>query len=223
MRTTLRKLRKSPTVGLAFTNSLKGNTPDKRREAALTAKLVLDWLNAAPSANTKRVESLIEACHRVSELVETIKASGGPSSGQNAEVLRAASELNIGLGRYKWHPGVSGSMGAHSHFKIVFGILGVAFDQSLAMEHYSVQWIVENVDAVQKVRRCRVATCRKWYYAKTDHQKYCGGACRQKDAAQGDDFKEKRRVYMKKYRSEEAERDARAKRLANRLGKGKDK
>ena len=114
-------------------------------------------------------------------------------------------------------------MGSGSHFKLAFGIVGTVFDHARSVELYAVQWVVQHIDAVQKVRRCRVAKCRKWYYAKTDHQKYCGSACRQKDAAQGDDFKEKRRVYMKKYRSEEAERDARAKRLANRLGKGKGK
>lgn len=169
----------------------------------------------------KRVADLIEACHRISELVEAIKISGGPSSGQNADVNRAVLELNIGLGKYKWHPYVSGSMSAESHFKILFGMVGVAFDHTTAMEHYAVQWIVEHVDAVQRVRRCRVLECRKWFYAKTEHQKYCGGKCRKKDNSEGDAFKEHRRLYMKKYRSEEAERDARAKRLANRLAKRK--
>jgi hypothetical protein len=171
----------------------------------------------------KRVAELIEACHRISELVEAIKTSGGPSSGQNADVGRAVLELNIGLGRYKWHPNVSGSMGAESHFKIIFEMVGVAFDQTVAMEQFAVQWIVEHVDAVRKVRRCRVQQCRKWFYAKTDHQKYCGDTCRKKEASQGEFFKEQRRVYMKKYRREESARDARAKRLANRPGKGEMK
>jgi hypothetical protein len=156
--------------------------------------------------------------------VETIKTSGGPSSGQNADVNRAVLELNIGLGKYKWHPYVSGSMGAESHFKILFGMVGVAFDQERSLEHFAVQWIVEYVDEVQKIRRCRVLRCRKWFYAKTDHQKYCGDTCRKKDASQSDDFKEKRRVYMKtQYRPREKERNERAKRLVNPKAKEKGK
>ena len=186
---------------------------------ASTANIVVASLNAKPTAGTKRVTDLIEGCHQISRMVETIKASGGSSTGQDADVNRAVLELNIGLGKYKWHPYVSGSMSAESHFNILFGMVSVPFDQELGIEHFAVQWIVENVDAVQKIRRCRVHQCRRWFYAKTDHQKYCGDTCRKRDASQGESFKEQRRVYMKKYRSEEAARDARAKRLA----KGKSK
>jgi hypothetical protein len=70
---------------------------------------------------------------------------------------------------------------------------------------------VDHVDAVHRIRRCHRLQCRKWFFAKTDHQKYCGDNCRQRDAAQGDSFKEKRRIYMKKYRREEAARDKRSK------------
>jgi hypothetical protein len=223
MRTTVRKLHNYPTLGLGLSNSVTGKTPDRKRAAADTVALVVSWLNTKPNASTKRVENLIEACHRTSALVEDIKASVGPNSGQDKELVRAISELNMGLGRYKWHPGVLASMDAASHFKILFGILSAPSDPTLAVEHYAVQWIVEYVDAVHRVRRCRVRTCRQWFYAKTDHQKYCGPACRQKDASQGDTFKEKRRDYMKKYRSGEAERDERAKRIANRLARRKGK
>jgi hypothetical protein len=83
----------------------------------------------------------------------------------------------------------------------------------------AIQWIVDHIDAVHRIRRCHRLQCRKWFFAVTEHQKYCGDNCRQRDASQGESFKEKRRIYMKKYRSEEAERDA----LAKRLAKGKRK
>ena len=219
MRNTVRPLHQQAILGSTITSLFKRSKPDRKGVAASTAEMVVAFLNAKPNAGSKRVTDLIEACHQISRTVETIKTSGGPSSGQNADVNRAELELNIGLGKYKWHPYVSGSMSAESHFKILFGMVGVAFDQERSIEQFAVQWIVENVDAVQKIRRCRVLKCRRWFYAKTDHQKYCGDTCRKKDASQGETFKEQRRVYMKKYRSEEAARDARAKRLA----KGKSK
>jgi len=82
-----------------------------------------------------------------------------------------------------------------------------------------VQWIVQNVSAVHRIRRCHRSQCREWFFGVTDHQKYCDGSCRKLDAEQGDAFKEKRRLYMRKYRDDELEREARARRLA----KGKSK
>ncbi len=211
MRTTSRKLQGPPVLGLAFTNSPEGNGPDRKQAAASTAKVVVNFLNAKPNEGTKRVIDLIEGCHRISESVEAIKAADGPAAGQNPEVTSAVLDLNMRLGKYKWQPAVYGSMADESHFKIFFVIVGVAFDHALAMEHYAVQWIVERVDAVQRLRRCQIAACRKWFYAKTHKQKYCRGACRQRDAARADSFKEKRRVYMReRYRPQQRELERRA-------------
>jgi hypothetical protein len=80
-------------------------------------------------------------------------------------------------------------------------------------------WLLDHIDTVHRIRRCRLQECRQWFFAVTDHQKYCGDRCRKRDAAHGESFKEKRRIYMRKYRVEEAERNERAKRLA----KGKSK
>ncbi len=215
MRSTKRPLQETATLGLSITDLLRGSKPDRMRQAESTGQLVIASLNAKPNAGTRRVEHLIKACHQISKLVGTLKRSSGPSSAQDAEVSKAVLELNIALGRYKWHPDVSGSMAAGSHFRVVFGIVGLAFDPELAMAHYAVQWIVEHVDDVQRVRRCQVQKCQKWFYAKKANQKYCGDKCRKKDASEGDAFKEQRRIYMKEYRREEAKRNARSKRIAN--------
>ncbi len=218
-----RPLQKRAFLSGPVTSSILRVDPDRRREAESAGRIVAASLNGKPNAWIKRVTDLIEACHQIHQTVETIKTSGGPSAGQNADVYKAQTQLNIGLGKYKWHPFVSGSMSAESHFEVLYSIVTVPFDQDLSREHVAVQWIVENAGVVHRIRRCRVETCRRWFYAKTDHQKYCGQTCRKKEASEGEAFKEKRRVYMKKYRREEAEREARAKQTANRLAKGKGK
>jgi hypothetical protein len=51
---------------------------------------------------------------------------------------------------------------------------------------------------LSRIRSCR--DCGKWFYAVTNHQAYCNNRCRQHQQATGRGFKEKRRLYMKKYR-----------------------
>jgi hypothetical protein len=95
----------------------------------------------------------------------------------------------------------------------------VVTNESAASESQATAWLMDHIDAVPRIRRCRRLQCRNWFFAVTDHQKYCGDTCRKRDASRGESFKKKRREYMKKYRRDEAERDQKAKRLAK--GKGK--
>jgi hypothetical protein len=46
-----------------------------------------------------------------------------------------------------------------------------------------------------RFRHC--VNCTKWFYAVTDHQRYCGGKCRLQNLAHSDEFKEKRARYMR--------------------------
>lgn len=175
-----------------------------------SARMVIQLLNMKENTSTRRVAEVVEACQLVSRLVESIKFSSAPSSDQHVEANNAIAYVNARLRRYKWHPYVFGSMDAESHFKVLYLIVKKGNDAAMALEHYAIEWVVKHVDVVSRIRRCHLQKCRKWFFAKTDHQKYCGGNCRQRDAAHGQSFKEKRRFYMKKYRREEAERNARA-------------
>src|SRR5487761_1048717 len=176
-----------------------------------SVRMVIQLLNMKGNTGTKRVAEVVEACQLVSRLMESIKFASSPKSERHVQANDAIASLNAHLGRYKWHPSVLGWMGVESHFRVLYLIVGKSNDAALALEHYAIDWIVNHVDVVSRIRRCHLQQCRKWFFAKTDHQKYCGDNCRQRDASQGESFKEKRRLYMKKYRSEEAERDARAK------------
>lgn len=63
-----------------------------------------------------------------------------------------------------------------------------------------------------KFRTC--GECGKWFFAVTDHQKYCSENCRLRCISHSDRFKEKRRQYMKRYRGQEKQRDENAQRQA---------
>ncbi len=51
--------------------------------------------------------------------------------------------------------------------------------------------------AIMNVRRCQ--ECTKWYFARFSHQEFCSGSCRGKHFAKTEDFKQKRRDYMRRY------------------------
>jgi hypothetical protein len=179
---------------------------------------VIGLLNREQNPGAIRVAELVEAFRQGAQRMDSLKASSG---GEQYIVGNALAEINTRLSRFQWSPAVLGFTQPVPHFKVRYVMMSVGKSgySATAPEEYATQWIVDHVNVVHRIRRCNLAKCRKWFFAKTDHQKYCGDNCRQREAAQGKSFKEKRRLYMKKYRREEAERDARAKRLA----KGKTK
>jgi hypothetical protein len=224
MNITLRKLRRADTSDTENTvrRSVKraGISPSHMFELPdQSVDLVIEFLKMESTPAAKSFAELVETCRRLGQLIESIKFSPATSGKQSAEAARLVAEINGRLFKYEWHPAVFGFLGAGSHFRVHYAILATSNDPASAMEQYAIQWIVDHIDAVDRIRRCHRLQCRKWFFAVTEHQNYCGDNCRQRDASQGESFKEKRRIYMKKYRSEEAERNARAKRLAR--GKSK--
>ena len=241
MEITVRPLHKSkaPTAAEAAKLSIEraGTTP--KTMSRLADKVVIALLNLKPNRVTKRVTRIVELCSAAIQLTERLSHFSIRGTESDVELreerYRILVDLNTRLSKYKWTPVVRNSVTINSYFHIAFEAgpnpvlvkprpygeridfntpSGAAF-----FENRAVQWIVQNIGAVHRIRRCHRSQCRKWFFAVTDHQKYCGDSCRKQDAAQGDSFKEKRRLYMKKYRSDESEREARAKRLA----KGKSK
>jgi hypothetical protein len=89
-------------------------------------------------------------------------------------------------------------------------------------ENWAVWWLMEHAahgsselsrSYILRFRQC--GHCSKWFYAMTDHQRYCGINCRQKSHATSAEFREKRARYMReKYRPLEKQRDMSAKERA---------
>ena len=220
MNSTVRKLRKkrvSIESGL-----LDALDPMSANDGVIPGGEILTaFLNAKPSRRTQQVEALIAGSQRAAELMDQIERSSVPEAKQGAEreVNKLLMILNGFLSDYKWQPVILGSRQRGSHFVVRLTIRSKPGDTALALEHYAVQWILDHLFVVPRIRRCRLSSCQKWFCAKTDHQKYCGGNCRQQDASQGESFKRKRRVYMKQYRSDQKEREMREKRAFKGRGK----
>ncbi len=91
--------------------------------------------------------------------------------------------------------------------------------KAVSWENLAVHFVLDLVSRrlLQLIRRCR--QCKAWFCAVTNHQVSCGDNCRKKFSSTSAEFKEKRKLYMRYYRSQEEKLDQRAKRLARQKGR----
>jgi hypothetical protein len=83
-------------------------------------------------------------------------------------------------------------------------------------ENWALQFLLAQLreGRIRWFRRC--AKCQNWFLAMKESQKFCGDDCRKKYASQGEQFKERRRIYMQDYRRQEKARDLKAQQLSRR-------
>ena len=195
-------------------------------QSGLNSKRISDWadlnlihlLNQKPNRTSKKIVEIVETCHLVIQLdqqLRTLTASRGNES-LSKELIKLVERLHASFLEYTCVPVVR-------YLPTMDGCLSVEYSLAgpsrRAQEMQAVAWILDHIHAMHRIRRCRRASCARWFFAVTDHQKYCGDDCRKRDAQQGEAFKERRRRYMKKYREGEVQRDQTAKRLARRKSK----
>lgn len=187
-------------------------------EQAKEKPYVVRLLNMRSSIVAEHLALIVEAYHRVELLSESIRLSpASETSVQRAERAKALKELNARLSGYKWHPTVAPSMERPSCLEVSYSFDAANHEE--ATKNRAVVYLMRNTAKIHLIRRCRRVECRKWFFAVTEHQKYCSENCRKRDAQQGPEFKRKRAEYMRRYRSEEPERNARSIRVAWRESK----
>jgi hypothetical protein len=123
------------------------------------------------------------------------------------EVLRETNEL---LKRYKRSP-VMRLSGSDHRFHDSLSIEDESHSDAEYHERLAI-WVLTKLlqeGNIARIRRCK--HCVRWFFAMTDHQRSCSENCRKQGAAVGEEFKLKRKLYMRKYRSDEKEREARSK------------
>jgi hypothetical protein len=134
----------------------------------------------------------------------------------NDRYTRTLNKANRLLERYWWQPMVrSGSTFTGLQADPWPGARG----RALPWENRAVYFVLELVSLglLQRIRRCR--ECKAWFCAVTNHQVSCGDNCRKRFSSTSPEFKEKRRLYMRKYRERGKELDKHAKQHARKKGR----
>jgi len=169
---------------------------------------VIDWVDRARSGSVRRILEIVDLAQQAHQIAE--EARQAPTDEQylscSDRACSVLSELNAVLFRYDCKTKIL-LFGSSLHRQYLFS--GGARDLS---ETRAVAFLIENLALVNRIRRC--AECRRWFFAVTEHQKYCGDKCRKRHAAHGEEFLEKRRTYMRDYRQNQKAADMRANKLA---------
>ena len=115
----------------------------------------------------------------------------------NEEGSRTLKRLNDRLLRLRWSPGIETTdFGRFAQFPTWH----YKSDDERVLNHsiyLLLNFLMEG--QIDTWRKC--ADCSRWFYARTEHQRYCADRCRRHYSASSPEFKEKRARYMReKYR-----------------------
>jgi hypothetical protein len=186
------------------------NSRERRRETAIALSNspfgLLAPLNCA--LQSKRAQKLIELLRTLKEIeqVEAMLAeverqlsqepnyAGGSLLGAPSHVYAKANEI---LSACHWSPRVAPPPNQLHSFT------WNARTAKSDWENRFVFWLL-NLRAsgeISLIRSCR--NCEQWFYAITNHQTHCSDRCRQNFHSKDKIFREKRRLYMRRYRKDE--------------------
>jgi hypothetical protein len=178
--------------------------------SGLVSAIVLGGLNAwRDSREAVGTSMSFKAGERVSRLIALFQRAHAllqtATEKSRKECEGLVDELNSLSQRYKWSP---------AYLVSETGLcLTWQFPDPENWEDISVAWIRRLVEthAIHKLRQC--LHCQVWFYAVTEHQRFCAENCRKKHASKSAVFKEKRRRYMAEvYRPREKRKEERGKR-----------
>lgn len=150
-----------------------------------------DWGRNTP-ASRRRILDLLQTFHLTLSLIE--------SAGQDADLInrppkrlsRLLVELNERLLRYETGP--TAYIELDGSLAVEDALTGLGpIGENLAA-HAVIQLAEKRL--LQRVRRC---VCGKYFFANFSHQRSCSAACRHKNYEQTEQFKERRRAYMRTY------------------------
>ena len=209
MKSLSRQLRqKPPSIGERAKRhiTLSGLKPrDMVRWANLN---LIDWLNHSRSGSVRRVLEIIGLAQQAYRIAEEARQASTDEQYRSClfRLNPVLSKLNAVLFRYDCKAKIHFYHASVSRYYLFFA--GRGRDP----EVIAVAFLIENLAVVHRVRRC--VECQRWFFAVTEHQKYCGNNCRKRHAARGEEFLEKRRTYMRDYRQKQKADAMRAKKLA---------
>lgn len=164
------------------------------------AVALVKWLNT-PENNTKLVERLLHHAQVVfgwTSVFGSIRELNlARKSGKLPESFwKHHRRLNQTLAEFTFAPQID--LHELPDGERVGWIL-VTEDSPVALFSVQVRWVLQLIEegAILRIRRCQ--QCGSWFFAHFSHQEFCSTKCRSKHLAGSEQFKEKRRKYMRDY------------------------
>jgi hypothetical protein len=119
---------------------------------------------------------------------------------ESAMPVRAPSHMyaraNEILSAYHWRPTVLPPPNAPTSYSWKARTIHSFWENNFAF------WVLQQRASgnISLIRSCR--NCQRWFYAITNHQAYCIDSCWQQFHSRDLGFKEKRRLYVRRYRND---------------------
>jgi hypothetical protein len=168
---------------------------------------VLHWLNGGwpendyTEAGKKRINELIVYLHRLVNVTAEWRRLAPLDDGSKhfwkrkfkAELSHVTATVGRRIERYPSWPNIGWTPG-------IFLDLGETFGESnrRAMEGGTAHCLI-SLACASRLDRLRQCACQSWFFGRTRNQKSCSAKCRHRIYERTDDFKRKRRQYMKRY------------------------
>jgi hypothetical protein len=211
-------------------------SPNRRLDEASAIAAVTEKLNTGnPTPQVQRVSDLLQGLHEA-EARSRALATNITKLMTDKELRQLRKTINIALRRYAWTPVVTdirtmtpvaawslavadevgGELpGLHSDplLPLWAKVHGGRHQDDDEWERAAV-WYLIHRGGWNRYRRCK--QCGQWFYQRTDFQTFCLVTCRQKFAANSEEFRKKRAVYMRKRYHQQKEDDRKALRRARR-------
>lgn len=139
---------------------------------------------------------------RLLQRLAEIQRKSENTVGRKAKSL--CKQVNQLLSRHKWSPGVAPDLDVFIEFP--------QFPSRTKQIYTDVSiWLLLGAlpsGEVSRFRSCH--QCQTWFCGRTEHQRFCRDACRKKYASQSAEYRQKRRMYMRRYRLRETEMNQRS-------------
>jgi hypothetical protein len=175
---------------------------------------LVKFLNEARRPQGKRIVLIVEQMLEIDAMTRSmegivwpelsLKKSNPEKFKRQWEVEMKTALLRKELSRYRFIPcaevGVGGNGGASEWFAWWRGESHQRQEKHLRMIASEALELVLKLTQIGQLTRLRHCVhCQKWLYAKFRHQTFCSMKCQQKHYTQTDEWRAKRRQYMRKY------------------------
>jgi len=173
---------------------------------------LMKFLNETRTKEGRKIQLILEQMLEIEAMTRPIEGIIGAMSLKRTDPGRFETEskilaktylLNRELAKFRFIPraevAVGGSGGA-SEWVAWWRGESRRWEKHLRMipsEALELILKLTQIGYLTRLRRC--ARCHKWLYARFRHQAFCSTKCQQKQYTDTEEFKAKRRVYMRRY------------------------